>query len=113
MVITKQTPFTSEEISQMKEVYGEYIKTVIDIRKKICVGGVVMHVDGEQLLIQENSNQSDIWGGGIDIKTTEIDFQSMINIRPHDNNMSNIIANPDIQNEYSSLTKYFFKLLYE
>ncbi len=113
MVITKNTPFTVAEITAMKEVYGEYIKTVIDVKKKICVGGIVMHVDGEQILLNAKSSQSDIWGGGIDIKTSEIDFQSMINIRPREGNMSNIISNPELQNTYATLTKYFFKLLYE
>jgi hypothetical protein len=112
MTITKTEPYLLEEIEQLKEVYGNYIKTVIDTKKKVCVAGVVMHVDGEQILLNQGSKQSDIWGGGIDTITKDIDFQSMINIRSSDNNPSNIITNIQVQTEYAELTKYFFKEIY-
>jgi len=38
MNITKSEPFTSEEIDQLKGRFEIYIKTVIDIKKKVCCG---------------------------------------------------------------------------
>ncbi|MBI2268562.1 MAG: hypothetical protein HYU80_03955 [Candidatus Blackburnbacteria bacterium] len=55
------------------------------------------------------SRQSDIWGGGIDIDSKAIDFNSFINIRPNDNNNSNEILDPKVREEYERLTKHFFK----
>lgn len=113
MVITKSTPFTIDEIEKLKEQFDTYIKTVIDIEKKICSAGCDRHFDSEQILLRNNSKQRNIWGGGIDLETKEIDFNSFINIRPQDNNESNDILDQKIRKKYDKLTRYFFKEVYE
>ena len=113
MVITKNKPYTKEEIEKLQEVFDTYIKTVIDVEKKICSAGCDRHYESEEILLKEGSSQSTIWGGGIDLETHDIDFNSFINIRPTDNNTSNEIQNPDIRKKYEELTKYFFKEIYE
>lgn len=112
MIITKTEPFTKEEITKLKQVFDVYIKTVIDIQKKICSAGMDRHYEGEKILLDQGSKQSDIWGGGIDLETEVIDFNSFINIRPHDNNTSNEIQNPEIRKVYEELTKFFFQEIY-
>jgi len=109
MILTKSLPFTSEEIEQLKQEFDVYIKTVIDIEKKICSAGMDRHFEGEQILIEQGSNQSDIWGGGVDIETKEIDYNSFINIRSKDNNTKNDILSEKIRERYKKLTEYFFK----
>src|SRR3989344_6308930 len=109
MILTKSLPFTSEEIEQLKQEFDVYIKTVIDIEKKICSAGMDRHFEGEQILIEQGSNQSDIWGGGVDIETKEIDYNSFINIRSKDNNTKNDILSEKIRKRYKKLTEYFFK----
>lgn len=113
MIITKKEPFTIEEIKKLKECFDVYIKTVIDVEKKICSAGMDRHFEGEKILLDQRSPQSDVWGGGIDIETKEIDYNSFINIRPLDNNTSNEIQNLNIRKKYEELTKYFFKEIYE
>jgi hypothetical protein len=108
MIITKSVPFTSEEILQLKAEFDIYIKTVIDIEKKMCSAGMNRHFEGEQILLQQGSKQSDIWGGGIDLDTNEIDFNSFINIRPRDNNTKHEIQSEEIKERYKKLTEYFF-----
>lgn len=109
MIITKSQPFTEEEILQLREQFDSYIKTVIDVKKKICSAGMDRHFEGEEILIKQGSQQSNIWGGGVDLDTKIIDFNSFINIRPNDNNASNEIQDADIRKEYEELTKRFFK----
>ncbi len=110
MIITKKEPFTLEEIKQLLEEYDPYIKTVIDLEQKICSAGMNRHFEGEQLLIHDyQSQQSQIWGGGLDTETKEIDFNSFINIRPRDNNPKNDILDPKIREQYQKLTQYFFQ----
>lgn len=109
MIITKSGPFTKEEIQNLQEVFDVYIKTVMDIKQKICSAGMDRHFEGEELLLKAGSNQSDVWGGGVDLETKEIDFNSFINIRPHNNNTSNEIQSQEIREEYEKLTKFFFK----
>ncbi len=108
MIITKTTPYTPEEIEQLKEQFEVYIKTVIDIEKKVCSAGMDRHFEGEQILLAQGSNQHQIWGGGIDLETKEIDFNSFINIRPRDNNTKNEIQSEKIREEYRKLTEFFF-----
>lgn len=113
MIITTSKSFTKEEIERLKEQFDSYIKTVIDVTNKICSAGMDRHFEGEQILLKGGSKQSDIWGGGIDLETNVIDFNSFINIRPHDNNTSNEIQDPEIRKQYEELTKYFFQEVYE
>ena len=108
MVITTGKPFSLEEIEKLKELFDVYIKTVIDIERKICCAGVDRHFEGEQLLLSDGSKQSNIWGGGIDVESKEIDFNSFINIRPQDNNSKNEIQSGEIKKHYKELTEYFF-----
>jgi hypothetical protein len=112
MIITKSEPYTKEEIEQLKEVFGVYIKTIIDIKNKVCSAGMDRHFEGEKILIDQGSKQSNIWGGGIDLETQSIDYNSFINIRPNDNNTSNEIQDSDIRKIYEELTKFFFKEIY-
>lgn len=109
MIITKATPYTKREIEKLKELFETYIKTVIDVKKKVCSAGCDRHFESEQILLQKGSSQSDIWGGGMDIETKIIDFNAFINIRPNDRNTSNEIQDHKIREKYKKLTKYFFK----
>lgn len=112
MIITKKEPYSGEEIEKLKEQFGVYIKTVIDINRKICSAGADRHFQSEEILLKAGSLQKDIWGGGIDLETTTIDFNSMINIRPQQGNMSNEIQDLKLRNKYEELTRYFFEKLY-
>jgi hypothetical protein len=113
VIITKSTPYTKKEIKKLQEVFDTYIKTVIDIENKICSAGCDRHFESEKILLDQGSKQSNVWGGGIDIDSKVIDFNSFINIRPLDNNSSNEILDPDKRKIYDELTKYFFKEIYE
>lgn len=109
MIITKTEPFTKEEIKQLSEQFEVYIKTVIDITKKVCSAGMNRHYEGERILLDQGSRQIDIWGGGFDLETKEIDYNSFINIRPNDNNTSNEIQDQEIRKKYEELSKFFLK----
>ena len=109
VIITKDSPFTNDEIQKLKETFDIYIKTVIDIEKKVCSAGCDRHFESEKILLEEGTRQSDIWGGGVDLETKTIDYNSFINIRPADNNTSNEIQDLDVRKKFEDLTKYFFK----
>lgn len=109
MIITKLEPFTEEEIEKLKELFEVYIKTVIDVERKICSAGADRHFESEKILLNEGSKQSNLWGGGIDIETKSIDCNSFINVRPVDKNTSNEIQDPELRKSFEDLTKFFFK----
>jgi hypothetical protein len=108
MIITKSEPFSKQEIEKLKEQFDVYIKTVIDLDKKICSAGADRHFESEKILLDEDSNQSNLWGGGIDLETKSIDCNSFINVRPIDNNTSNEIQDSNLRKEFEDLTRYFF-----
>lgn len=112
MIITKDKPYTREEIKDLRELFDIYIKTVIDMKRKICSAGCDRHFDGEKILLDQGSKQEDLWGGGVDLETKTIDYNSMINIRPQQGNMSNEIQDTAIRQEFEKLTKYFFTDMY-
>lgn len=112
MIITKSEPFTENEIAQLREMFHSYIKTVIDVDQEICSAGCDRHFDSEKILLEQGSKQENLWGGGIDLETMTIDFNSFINIRPAQKNTSNEIQDQEIREKYGELTKFFFKELW-
>ena len=113
MIITKSEAFSKTEIKKLSELFGVYIKTVIDVKKKVCSAGADRHFESEEILLNQGSKQSDLWGGGIDLETKIIDCNSFINVRPKDNNTSNEIQDPDLRKKFEDLSRYFFKAVYE
>lgn len=113
MIITKTEPYLKKEIEKLREQFDVYIKTVLDIRKKVCSAGCNRHFESEKILLDSGSKQSDVWGGGIDLDTKTIDCNSFINIRPMDKNTSNEIQNTKIRTGFEKLMKHFFKQIYE
>ncbi len=79
-----------------------YIKVIVDIRRRILAAGGEKHVDGERLLLKDASLQEDLWGAGLDLETGEIDFDSLINLRPTQNR-SREILNEEIRKKAASL----------
>jgi len=112
MIITKGTLYTKDEIIKLRELFDVYIKTVIDIKKKICSAGCDRHFDSEKILLDQGSKQEDLWGGGIDLETKIIDCNSMINIRPQQGNMSNEIQDRTSRRTFDKLMKDFFTVIY-
>ena len=113
MIITKNSPFTSQEISKLSEEFETYIKTVIDINTRVCSAGANRHFENEQILLEKGSKQSDLWGGGIDLEAKAIDNNSMINIRPSEENNSNEIQDPEIRKKFEKATRYFFEGIFK
>lgn len=108
LIITKKA--TKEEREKMAEDFGgDYIKVVIDIEQGILAGGGERHFDAEQLLLGNGSTQDNLWGGGIDVKTSTIDYNSMINLRPTQQNTSRDVMSIPIRER---MDKIIQKLLF-
>ena len=92
-------------MQKMAEDLDGYIKVVVDIRLRILAGGGKRHVDSEQMLLEAGSKQENLWGGGYDLETKQIDYNSMINIRPRQQNTSREIMSVEIRNEFDKIVK--------
>lgn len=106
LIISKKA--TSEAIKKMAEDFDGYIKVVVDVEQEILAGGGERHVDLEQMLLQEGSKQANLWGGGLDLETKEIDYNSIINLRPNQNNPSRDILSTEIRQKFDKILKNLF-----
>lgn len=108
MMIVVDTFVTPEQVEQMTQDYVGYIKFVVDINKKILTGGGERHVEGEQKLLELGSKQENLWGGGLDWETKEIDYNSMINLRPSQNNPSREVLSSTIRKQIDEVVQTIF-----
>jgi len=105
IVRSKIDPETRKKIAE--DLKG-YIKIVVDVRRSILAAGGEKHVDGERLLLQDGSRQEDLWGAGLDLETGEMDFDSLINLRPTQNR-SREILDEEIRKKAESLIQSLLK----
>lgn len=89
------------------------IKAVADISRELLAVDSPMHYDCEQLLLENGSNQSDLWGINLyldeDILDDIVEFDSMINIRPAEGNRSRGVEDPAIQDKIRSVVAKWLK----
>ncbi len=80
-----------------KERFGDMVKAVCDIRLGTMVLGGDLHSDEEAMLLERGSHQEDLWGINIYIDkppSERIEFDSIINLRPSQNNRSRDVLDP-------------------
>jgi hypothetical protein len=91
MLLIVRAKIASESRQKVAEDLKGYIKVVVDVQRKILSAGGEKHVDGEQMLLKDGSRQEDLWGAGFDLETNQMDFDSMINLRPSQNTSREIL----------------------
>jgi hypothetical protein len=111
MILIKKTPFTLPEIEKLREEYEDYVKTVIDLKTGMCSAGGKMHADNEKELLDLGLEQKNLWGGGIDLLVKTVNFNSLINIRPQDDNPSMEILDVERRKKFEELIRYFFEVV--
>lgn len=107
MIIKKKA--SKEQIREMAKHFEGYIKIVVDVEKGILSGGGDRHSDEEKALLKEGSRQKDLWGGGFDIKFDEIDYNSIINLRPGQDNPSRDILSRNERKKFDEIVKKLLK----
>ena len=105
MIHLLDSPATPHQLQDMLEVYRLMVKIVVDIRRRTLAGGGEMHADCEALLLVEGSEQDDLWGANWYPFEQQIEFESLINIRPRLGNRSMIIQSDDIRSKVSAITQ--------
>lgn len=96
------TTITVAELQDLaNNMYGNLVKGVVDIEKRILAIDAEMHVDIEQYFLEHGSSQQDLWGINLHPgkygKDDFVEFDSMINIRPRQNNMSRSVEDEKIR----------------
>ena len=95
-----------------KQRFGDMVKGVVDVEKSVMAVGGELHADEEALLLEQGSKQDDLWGFNIYIDQspdTWLEFNSMINIRPSQNNPSRDIQSDEMKNKVTEIVNRLVK----
>ena len=95
----------SAQIQDMLKEYDGMIKIVVDIRRRILSGGGEMHADCESTLLDDGSEQDDLWGANWYPAEQRIEFESLINIRPRLGNRNIVIQDENLRKQVESVTR--------
>ena len=105
MIYLLKGPVKPSQIQDMLAEYGSMIKVAVDIRRKTLAGGGEMHADCEQVLLEEGSEQDDIWGANWYPADQRIEFEALINIKPVLGNRGMLIQSQEIRNAVEAITR--------
>jgi RES domain-containing protein len=79
---------SQQQIEEMLQALSTYIKLAVDIQRRVLAGGGALHADCEAVLLEDGSRQEDVWGADWIPSAQQVTFESLINIRPRQNNPS-------------------------
>jgi len=88
------------------ETFGDLVKAVVDVRRRIMAVGGDLHSDEEALLLEDGSSQRDLWGINLYPQFDDerrIEFDSVINIRPGQGNRSRGVDDSEIRESICSI----------
>jgi hypothetical protein len=105
MIYLLKQPATELQIKAMLTEYESMIKIVVDIRHRSLAGGGEMHSDCESVLLDDGSEQDDLWGANWYPDEQRIEFESLINIRPRLGNRSILIQDESIRQKVETITR--------
>lgn len=100
-LITALTPIERNDLRQLSQGWHEqFVKAVVDVERRVMVVGGELHADGEAVLLNDGSRQSDLWGINFypDVSDESwVEFDSMINLRPSQGNRSRSVEDPTLR----------------
>jgi len=105
MIYILQNKATIEQLTDMLKEYENMVKIVVDIRRRVLAGGGEMHSDCESALLEDGSEQDDLWGANWYPAEQRIAFESLINIRPRLGNRNILIQSEELRQQVESITR--------
>ncbi len=89
-----------------QETYKEMVKAVVDVEKEILAIGGELHADAEAILLDNGSQQENLWGINLYPGKTEkdrIQYTSLINIRPGQGNSSMVVQDDSLKDKIKNI----------
>lgn len=86
--------------------YGNMVKGVVDIEREILALGGEYHMDANVILVEDGSKQDSVWGFNVHLERPRgewIEYRSLINIRPRQNNRGMLIEDQALQERMKSI----------
>jgi hypothetical protein len=91
MILLLRERATPEQLELMLQQHKFYIRTAVDIERRVLVGGGGLHADCEEKLLDDGSRQQNIWAASFMPITGKIIYESMVNLRPRQNRSMEIL----------------------
>jgi hypothetical protein len=111
MVVILRQPATTEQLAQMREAFGDVlIKLAVDVEREILAGGGELHADCEAALLDDGSRQQDVWGADWYPLQREVGFESLINIRPRQNNPALEVQDPALRSRIEAIVRQLLEV---
>lgn len=102
-ILNSSQRITVPELKEMAgNMFGNFVKAVVDVELGIMAVDAELHADLEALLLENGSKQENLWGINLypELSGTDfVEFDSMINIRPSQNNRSRDVEDPKVREE--------------
>lgn len=92
--------------------FGDMVKAVVDIERRVMVVGDELHADEEQSLLEQGSRQQDLWGINLYpdmLDDAWLEFDSMINLRPSQGNRSRGVEDADVRARIAEIVRALTK----
>lgn len=106
MVVLVRGRVSPEQMTEMSEAFGEaFVKLAVDVEREILAGGGELHADCEAVLLEDGSQQHDIWGADWYPLDREVGFEALINIRPRQQNFGLEIADPALRSRVEAVVR--------
>jgi len=108
-IINIENKISLRELKLMAENrFGDLVKAVVDIEKEIMAVDAELHADEEKLLLENGSNQENLWGINLYPDETDdfIEFDSMINLRPSWGNRSRGVDDENIRDKIIKIVNH-------
>ena len=110
MIVLEKQISMAELTSIAGELYGDMVKAVADVAENTLAIDAELHSDLEQLFLESGSQQENLWGfniyPGMDGEDF-IEFDSLINIRPRQNNRSRYVESAEIREKITGIVNEF------
>lgn len=113
-IILVDKPIVINELKKVaQQRFGDMIKGVVDLERQVLAIGGDLHADEEAFLLQQGSKQENLWGINlyVDLPMPEmLEFDSMINIRPRQNNRTRNVENQELRQKIAELVNVLIKV---
>ena len=107
-IVILDHPIDPPELRRLVDLYfGDMVKFVVDVRRRVAAVGGEIQADAEQELLARGSAQADLWGAnyypGRGLEEC-IEYTSLINIRPSQGNRGMEIRDDEVRRAVREIT---------
>jgi hypothetical protein len=110
--IVREPLARSELVTIASEQFGDMVKAVVDVERKIMALGGELHSDEEASLLDDGSSQRNLWGINLYPSEDEanwIEYDSMINVRPSQGNRTRSVEDVGLREQIRQIVNGLVK----